>query len=216
MNQKQGPSLTPEGIEKSPKGEDKKLEMSQESKQIRTPSVPEKPQSSQQISKEDEWVINEGLFRAVDSNDIEAVKLFLDKGAKINAKSSKGDYILMQAYKPEMVRLLLDKGANVNAKTSNGWTVLMSACSRGSKKEHIEIVRLLLDKGADVNAKSTTRGTTPLMLACDGGGPIEVIKLLLDRGAKANAKDNFGNSALGKAGGRPEVLDLLKAHGVKE
>ena len=214
-------SPAPEKIENSPKSEPKKSETFQESKHSITPSVPEKTSSPQQISEEDVRVFNEDLFRAVDRDDIEGVTFCLDKGAKINAKSSKGGLILMEAYKPEMVRLLLDKGADVNAKTYNGWTALMSVCSRfcfdtSQEKEKIEKVRLLLDRGADVNAKSTNTGTTPLLQACESDSPIEVIKLLLDRGAKTNVEDRFGYSALKGARIRPELSDLLKAYGAKE
>jgi len=65
------------------------------------------------------------------------VKLLLEKGANIDAKTNQGFTALMVAsYKgqAEAVKLLLDKGANLEAKGYNGWTALIwRPCQTGPR-----------------------------------------------------------------------------------
>jgi ankyrin repeat protein len=111
------------------------------------------------------------LMCSVNSGNITMVKLLLERGANINARTPSGRTALMQAaakgYRlkgrgdgpedrtiwpvgppwdrhPEVVKLLLEKGAEVNAKDSDGWTALKRAQKRGDT----QIVELLKAHGA--------------------------------------------------------------------
>ncbi|MGI8744618.1 MAG: ankyrin repeat domain-containing protein [Bryobacteraceae bacterium] len=119
----------------------------------------------------------------------DAMKLLIDKGAGVNAKSDFGVTALMWAVNDlNKVRLLLDKGADVNAKSKMGRGPLLMAAKddRG-----LPVVKLLIDKGADVNARDFMQ-TTPLIEAANR----EIAQLLLAKGAGLNAKDAGGFSAL--------------------
>ena len=97
----------------------------------------------------------------------ETVRILIDAGANLNARSDDGinDGItaLMAASgegHTETARMLIDAGANVNAKDDKGWTALMFASRLG----HTETARMLIDAGANVNAKND-KGWTALMWA---------------------------------------------------
>jgi ankyrin repeat protein/formylglycine-generating enzyme required for sulfatase activity len=133
------------------------------------------------------------LFNAATTNDVETVKVLLNKGVNINAKDTNGATALIKAASrgyADMTRLLLDKGAEINVKADDGWTALMGAAGGGSA----DITKLLLDNGADINAKADD-GITALMIAA-GKGHADTVNLLLDKGAEINAKDTKGATAL--------------------
>src|ERR1041384_7926954 len=92
--------------------------------------------------------VNEEFFAAARKGDAAAVKLFLDKGGDVNAKTRYGATALSFACDKghiEVVRLLIERGADVNVKdTFYGEVPIGWALSR----DHVEIVKLLLDKGA--------------------------------------------------------------------
>jgi ankyrin repeat protein len=70
------------------------------------------------------------------------VRLLLEKGADVKAKTSSGWTALHLAARgghEAVVRLLLEKGADAKAKTSSGWTALHLAARVG----HEVVVRLL-------------------------------------------------------------------------
>ena len=94
-------------------------------------------------------------------NDI--VKMLLDSGANVNAKSDVGWTPLMWASANghiNIVSMLISDGADINAKTNDGRTSLLMAAWNG----HKDIVMLLLDAKADANIKDFN-GWTPLTLA---------------------------------------------------
>jgi ankyrin repeat protein len=111
-----------------------------------------------------------------------------------------------------VMKSLLDRGADVQARTTKLQTPLMYAASRlsgfrgtpnrGTEQEALEAVALCLDRGADVNAVDAN-GQTPLHLAV-GQAEDSVIRLLAARGADLNAKDKQGRTPidLARAGGR--------------
>ena len=111
--------------------------------------------------------------------NLEKVRLLVDAGADVNARSKQGMTPLLiaanNAGSTEIVRFLLSKGAKVEG------TVLIGAANSGD----LELVRLLIDKGADVNA-ATKRGDTALQFAASVGN-VTMVKLLLDKGADVNA-----------------------------
>ena len=111
-----------------------------------------------------------------------------------------------------VMRLLLDKGADVNARTKTQKTALMYAASRlggfrgtpnrGSEQQALEAVAECLDHGADVNA-SDDKGQTALHLSV-ASAEESIVKLLAARGANLQAKDANGRTPLdvARAGGR--------------
>lgn len=162
------------------------------------------------------------------------VKLLMDGGADVNAKTATGDTPLhIAAARPvsrslrnvtfwaglrdviewpapegreQMILLLVNRGADVNAKNCLGETPLMWAANRG----HEKVVRLLLNRGADVNAMNTM-GETPLMWAAKGGSR-NIAELLLHRGADARSMNRSGLTALAIAqkSHHWDVVRLLK------
>ncbi len=116
----------------------------------------------------------------------------------------------------EIVRILLEKGARVNAKTKAKQTpILMFEESFGDgdeEKSNIEILRLLIAKGADVNVQNEAKQTI-LMMACFDDN-LEAVKLLLEAGANPNLKDEDGETAIDKTGSE-EIKQLLKQRGAK-
>jgi ankyrin repeat protein len=112
----------------------------------------------------------------------------------------------------EVMRLLLDKGADVNARTKTRRTALMYAASRlggfrgtpnrGTEQQALEAIALCLDRGADVNA-ADDKGQTALHLSV-AAAEDSVVRLLVSRGADLKATDGGGRTALdlARAGGR--------------
>ncbi|OCK82913.1 ankyrin, partial [Lepidopterella palustris CBS 459.81] len=99
----------------------------------------------------------------------------------------------------EIVKLLLDKGAEPNLRDRGGWTVLSWATERrhgqmgnkwsdgalvGSEEGHVEIADLLLKKGAETNSIDA-HGRTGLMWAVNRGH-VDIVELL-KKGAQSNA-----------------------------
>ncbi len=148
------------------------------------------------------------LRKALESDAVEGVRGFLNRGLDPNAKLE-DDYaqfspLHMAALRGAagVVRLLLDAGAKVNAKVAGG-TPLMDAClGCGTLPKKDEVVKLLLAAGADPNAKSGSdegdSGLTALMHAAEDAG-LEVIKLLLAAGADPKILTRKGRSAINLA-----------------
>jgi hypothetical protein len=127
------------------------------------------------------------------------------------------------AGKSEIVKLLLDKGAKVNARTKGfpiflsangsaipaGTTALMAAAYSGRP----DIVAMLLEKQALVNAKRDDRWT-PLMAACLSTSG-ETAKMLLEAGADGDVVEESGYSPLAMAiiNRNKGAVRLLKAQG---
>jgi len=111
-----------------------------------------------------------------------------------------------------VMRLLLDKGADLDARTRNQKTALMYAASRlagfrgapnrGTEQQALEAIALCLDRGADVNA-ADENGQTALHLSV-ASAEESVVRLLAARGGNLQAKDGRGRTPLdvARAGGR--------------
>jgi ankyrin repeat protein len=159
------------------------------------------------------------LEYAVSSEHLKIVRLFLKKGADINAGDAEGETPLMLAksmtilkflirrgakvnlrddsgntaamhLKPEEAKYLLAHGASMNVENKKGQSLLMVAL----KKNHSSFAKYLILHGAKTHTKDQF-GRTPLMYAVRADMP-DVELLLLQHGANPNAKDKIGRTVL--------------------
>ncbi len=133
------------------------------------------------------------IFDAIRSENLEAVKSFLDKDkGLIHIKDQRGSTpLLLSTYYGfmEITKLILSYNPDVNAKDASGNTALMGVCFKG----HYEIAELLIASGADVNIKSYNDATALIFAATFGQK--EIIRLLIKNGADITAQDNNGHTA---------------------
>jgi hypothetical protein len=128
------------------------------------------------------------LMNAAGNRNLEAVKLLLAKGAKVNAVSKTEGLPKIQTGTVEF----------------GGWTPLLMAAAFGPP----EAVKVLLDAGAKIDAQDY-RGFTPLMLAVGTDRyDRRTVNLLLDHKADLRPKNHDQETALDWAYkfGDPEVI----------
>ncbi|HNV46105.1 MAG TPA: ankyrin repeat domain-containing protein [Spirochaetota bacterium] len=110
------------------------------------------------------------LYTAVEDNNVNQVKILLEKGTNPNESYSvhraawKGNY--------EIVKLLVDKGADLNVKYLNKGPLVYAVWGKNN-----EIIKLLLDKGTN---------TDSAIYQAVNESNINVIQMLLDKGADLN------------------------------
>ncbi|MFC1844239.1 ankyrin repeat domain-containing protein [Thermodesulfobacteriota bacterium] len=155
------------------------------------------------------------FFEAIAQGDIQQIKMFIERGYKINKKHHLlGSTPLIWASmkkQTRIIQLLLDKGADVNAVDSFGSTSLIWVS--GLPGDSTEIAKLLLDAGADVNAVDKW-GRTVLINASSSKDAINpgIVKLLIKSGADIDVVGQDGNTALMGASerGYTEIVKILK------
>jgi ankyrin repeat protein len=122
------------------------------------------------------------LMFAVNSGNLEAVRLMLEFALDVNAETAASLTPLMLAApkgNPEMIKLLLEHHATVNTRDERGLTPLMLAA--GAESRNAEVVRLLIAQGADLAARDNN-GQTALAWARKLG-ETPVVRLLVESGA---------------------------------
>jgi ankyrin repeat protein len=157
--------------------------------------------------------------RAADMDDLEFIRLLLDKGANPNARLTEstetrtvftnqwldenGATAFLRASQSgdlELMELLLEHGADPHINTELGVTPLAAAAGigwvEGVTSEHstaqtVEAVHLLLELGIDPNFQAAT-GRTALHGAAHKGAT-EVARVLVEAGARLDVRD-FGNT----------------------
>lgn len=145
------------------------------------------------------------LFNAVRSNDVNQVKVLLNKGADPNAYDDDGDNVLINATlfaSADCMKLLLQNKANPNLKNKYGEAPLMLCTS------DLDKMKLLLQYGANINDTSQS-GNNALMIACIGGSSYTIVKWLIDNGANVKAKRWGGETALMRAA---QYCDTMSIH----
>lgn len=127
----------------------------------------------------------------------------------------------------EALKVLLDKGARINKRDfSHGTTPLMFACQGPGGEEEPPLfgeqmrsqeasVRFLIEQGAEIDAVSYT-GNTAIGNAVRRGNA-SIVRILLDSGAKASEALPRGQSLLelAKARGHADTVDILEKIGEK-
>jgi ankyrin repeat protein len=127
-----------------------------------------------------------GVTPLLFTRDAAVVRLLIERGADVRARSKVGESALMDVAARgdvEAARLLLARGADVNAVDHRGYTPLILASHYDG--DAIELVRLLLAHGADPTA--VAEGQTALSLAARRGDG-EVTKALRAAGAARGAQ----------------------------
>ena len=177
--------------------------------------------------------LNEQLCQATVTNNIDAVKQLLAKGADVNAQIfARYAPLLENPYKTplgcvalgkgntDIARLLLDKGADIDAKDQKGDTALMIGAWSGKS----ELIQLLIKNGADVNVQNQYGMTALHQISTNGKHPaispkgrIAAARLLIENGANIHLKDNVGNTALDYAivFANTEMIQILQDKGAK-
>ena len=127
------------------------------------------------------------LMTAAGGGNVETVKLLINRGAEINAKSFEGGTALLVAIdrkQDDVVECLLLHGANPNDKLAiePGLTALCMAAQRG----YLRILKALLKAGADTE-KRAGDGSTALVNAAFKGHD-DVARELIESGANKGAK----------------------------
>ena len=123
--------------------------------------------------------------KAVDANDLPAVRRFLDQGLPAS----------LQIPTPQ--------------EEWEGIPPSEQAIHLAARRGHLDIVKLLLDRGASPDARDS-EGATPLFETSDPA----IAKLLIARGAKVSARDSDGIQPIHRAATRSLALvKLLVRHG---
>jgi len=158
----------------------------------------------------------------VGGENMEAIKLLLNKGANIQTTTKQKESPLSSAIKnglTEVVKLLVAKDPTLlQSTTYPGTTALRDAI------KYPAIIQCLLDQGVDINAQTDDGepllyhaiianwiGYLPNNTVGLGGTSMEIFKLLLDQGANIHTTDKLGNSLLFVAihCGLTEIVKLL-------
>jgi ankyrin repeat protein len=155
--------------------------------------------------------------------DADAVRLLIEWGADVNARSPRGEWPLraviverrrtseikerIRPIDQEKMHLLLDAGADIQTRGKNGGTVL----HRAAALDREDLATLLIERGADVNARDDS-GWTPLHFAAQQHYLV-VVQLLLNRGANVNAETKYRETAVSLAWGDDTLKGLLAQHG---
>lgn len=162
------------------------------------------------------WGHHYPLCWAAKSGSVEAVKVLLDHGAKVNIHNlpeGGGETPLYCAVKSgvaDIVRILIDKGADINALSDGGLTPLYLAVWRDSR----EIVDMLQANGADPSIPVPV-WRTPLFNYAVEKGYVDIVNQLLANGVDPDTpcERGFRPLYLAVKGAHAEIIDALLDNG---
>ena len=128
------------------------------------------------------------LYYAVDSNNMDLVKLLVEAGADVNAGSWPPLCRAVDKNNTAIAEYLIDHGANINVYPVEGWGPLQETVHISNS---IEMAKLLLAKGADINSE-----IYPVLNSAINQERKNLCEFLIQRGADVNAKDKWGQTSL--------------------
>ncbi|KAL2766810.1 transient receptor potential cation channel subfamily A member 1 [Daubentonia madagascariensis] len=151
------------------------------------------------------------LHLAVQSGDLEMIKMCLDNGAHIDLMETGRCMALHFAATQgatEIVKLMISSYSGstdiINAVDGNHETLL----HRASLFDHHELADYLISVGADINSIDS-EGRSPLILAT-ASASWNIVNLLLSKGARVDIKDHFGRNFLHLTVQQPYGLKNLR------
>jgi hypothetical protein len=101
----------------------------------------------------------DGLFAAVNSKDLPALAIAVERGADVNARNDAGQTPLMvaamQGRSEKLIGLLVFLGADVRAHDKNGMTALMHAAAKGEQDNAEQLLQLGIDPDLKDNSGKT-------------------------------------------------------------
>ena len=158
------------------------------------------------------------LFQAASVGSLGIARMFLARGADVNAASISGQKyyvdVIEKGTSLDGILLLLDNGASPNGANISGRSVLAHAVSKGK----LELAELLIKFGAKVNGKDIT-GASILSVATGKTktDDTRMVELLLSNGAKPDSTTIHGPTVLVEALTRRQLklARLLLDHGAK-
>eukprot|EP00435_Cladocopium_sp_Y103_P066594 s32_g28.t2 len=130
------------------------------------------------------------LHYAASSGQLEPIRLLLEAGAKLEARTTAASWmaplhLAARNGRLDVVRVLVEAGAEKDQlATSLGVTPMYFAARQG----HLDIVRWLVEAGARIEAAAVV-GFAPLHGAAEGGR-LDIMRFLLDCGATVDPKES--------------------------
>lgn len=142
-------------------------------------------------------LVYENVIKAIDEQDIDAVRSMIALGIDIHEKGNLHESYLMRAWFRcddfEIIKLLIDNGAELN---DPSYPAIVGAAFRQSP----EMIQYVLDRGADINAISGDKVSALWHAAYEGN--IALAKHLLDVGIDVT---QVGGDALSLAASRNHI-----------
>ena len=144
--------------------------------------------------------------------DLNRVKLAVEQGTDINAKTDDKETVLHYAAQSgnlELVEWLVKQGCDINAKTDDNETVLHFAAQSGN----LELVQWLVKQGLDVSAKDDNY-MTALHFAAKSGN-LELVQWLVKQGFDIKTNDHFPVLQFAALSGSLELVQWLVDQGLE-
>ncbi|HWC98437.1 MAG TPA: ankyrin repeat domain-containing protein [Candidatus Sulfopaludibacter sp.] len=164
------------------------------------------------------------LDEAVQANDLDTIRLLLDRGADPKGNSFFAPLTAAAGHcNIPAMKMLLAKGADINAANTFGGKVKfgniqlthITALMFAAPGCGVDTIKTLLDAGAKINEQDD-RHMTPLMFSvASEHQDLAVVNLLLKSGAELDSKSTMGETALDWARkfGNPQVIAALEKAG---
>ena len=152
---------------------------------------------------------NTPLCYAVDSNNMDLVKLLVEAGADVNAGSWPPLCEAVDENNTAIAEYLIDHGANINVYPVEDWGPLQETVVISNS---IEMAKLLLARGGDINTKGY-----PVLNSAIYEQRKDLCEFLIQRGADVNAKDKWGQTSLYLAirNDDSDIMNILIANGAE-